>query len=72
MFGEWPGWVVVATSTPDQIDKFLATGLIATPLGRVASGGDFRISQNDQVFLAVDPSLASEWHKTCLESAING
>lgn len=71
-FGEWPGWVVVATSTPTQIDKFLVPGLSATPLGRVTSGGEFVLSQNNQVFLAVDPSIASEWHKTCLESAING
>jgi phosphoribosylformylglycinamidine synthase len=72
LFGEWPGWVVVATSTPEQISKFLPSELSAVNLGRVTSGGKFKVSQNDQVFLAIDPSLASEWHKTCLQSAING
>lgn len=70
LFGEFPGWVVVATSDVDALFDAIPDALFAIELGTSSGSERFRIQQNDQLLIDLANQTASDWHKSCLNSVL--
>ena len=71
LFGEWPGWVVVAASDASAESLTQAAEnsnlLIVKEIGRSTPEGRLIIRQNNQVLVDVSALNAQNWHKKCFD-----
>ncbi len=65
LFGEFPGYVVVASSKPVQLSP--ESGLESVHLSGLTNKSTLTIRYNEDIVASVDLLVWQEWHSSCLE-----
>lgn len=67
MFGEFPGWVVVATPKGEEVSgESLSEGIKAVRLGKVVAENVLKIAFSDGPAETCNLGKVVEWHRSCL------
>lgn len=73
LFGEFPGWIVVATRSSGQllVPDMCKSKILVHLLGQTSSGNLLRVCHNDAAILQLDLSVWRGWHTSCFGGVLD-